>query len=154
MDVPLIVDEQDPKWKLLGQILKIFVSRRVKQPRARQGLTPVPKAALMLRAVLVAMFFSLELAYVLDELELKQVKSPHEPIKVYNLDPFDEKRCCPKCGAPMIRKQINHTIEVGDILQQSYGTPIPLPTHHAYWECPNCSPDLPPLHPGPPSDFF
>jgi hypothetical protein len=69
MDVPLIVDEQDPKWQLLGQILKIFASRRVKQQLARQGLTPVPKAALMLRITLIAMFFSLKLAYVVGELQ-------------------------------------------------------------------------------------
>jgi len=69
MDVPLIVDERDPKWSLLGQILKIFASRRVKQQLARQGLTPVPRAALLLRITLIAMFFSVKLAYVLDELQ-------------------------------------------------------------------------------------
>ena len=53
---------------ILGQILKIFDSRRVKQQLARQGLTPVPKTALMLRVTLIALFFSLDLAYVLEEL--------------------------------------------------------------------------------------
>lgn len=53
---------------LLGQILKIFGARRTKQELARQGLTPVPKAALMLRLSLIAMFFSLELSYVVEEL--------------------------------------------------------------------------------------
>ena len=69
MDVPLIVDERDPKWSLLGRILNLFASRRVKQQLARQGLTPVPRAAFMLRVTLVAMFFSLDLAYVVDELQ-------------------------------------------------------------------------------------
>jgi hypothetical protein len=86
MDVPLIVDEQDPKWELLGQILKIFASRRVKQELARQGLTPIPKAALMLRVTLVAMFFSLDLAYVVDELQHRKAlrnfaKVPEAPTR-------------------------------------------------------------------------
>lgn len=69
MEVPLIVDERDPKWNLLGQILKIFDSRPVKQQLARQGMKPVPRAALMLRIVLIAMFFSLKISYVLKELK-------------------------------------------------------------------------------------
>lgn len=72
------------------------------------------------------------------------------------MDPFEEKWYCPKYGAPMIRKQIIHTIEFSDILQQLYGTTIPLPAHHVYWECLNCPPDLPlpPLPPWPPPEFF
>ena len=69
MEVPLIVDERDPKWDLLGQLLKIFDSRPVKQQLARQGMTPIPRAALMLRCVLIAMFFSLKISYVLKELK-------------------------------------------------------------------------------------
>lgn len=69
MEVPLIVDERDPKWILLGQILKTFDSRPVKQQLARQGMTPVPRAALMLRIVLIAIFFSLKISYVLKELK-------------------------------------------------------------------------------------
>jgi len=68
MKIPLIVDETDPKWILLGQILKRFDSRPVKQQLARQRITPVPRAALMLRVVLLAMFFAQEISYVLDEL--------------------------------------------------------------------------------------
>ena len=65
MEVPLIVDERDPKWSLLGQVLKIFDSRPVKQQLARQGMKPVPKAALMLRVILIAMFFSLNISYLM-----------------------------------------------------------------------------------------
>jgi len=68
LKIPLIVDETDPKWILLGQILKVFDSRPVKQQLARQGMTPVPRAALILRIVLVAIFFAQELSYVLGEL--------------------------------------------------------------------------------------
>jgi len=68
MKIPLIVDETDPKWILLGQILKLFDSRPIKQQLARQRMTPVPRAALMLRVVLLAMFFAQEISYVLGEL--------------------------------------------------------------------------------------
>jgi len=68
MKIPLIVEEKDPKWILLGQILKVIDSRPVKQQLARQGMTPVPRAALMLRIVLTAMFFTQEISYVLEEL--------------------------------------------------------------------------------------
>ena len=69
MRIPLIVDEKDPKWILLGQVLKIFDSRPVKQQLARQRMTPVPRAALMLRIVLLAMFFAQEISYVIKELD-------------------------------------------------------------------------------------
>ena len=72
MKIPLIVEETDPKWILLGQILNIFDSRPIKQQLARQGMKPVPRAALMLRVVLVAMFFSQELSYVLEELTTRR----------------------------------------------------------------------------------
>ncbi|MFQ6123839.1 MAG: transposase [Candidatus Heimdallarchaeota archaeon] len=68
MRIPLIVDETDPKWSLLGQILKGFDTRPTKQQLARQRMTPVSRAALMLRIVLIAMFFAQEISYVIEEL--------------------------------------------------------------------------------------
>ena len=41
MKTPLITDEKDPKWVLLGKILGIVSSRRVKQEMAKQGISPV-----------------------------------------------------------------------------------------------------------------
>jgi hypothetical protein len=38
MDTPLVIDEKDPKWVLLGKILGIVSSRRVKQEMAKQGV--------------------------------------------------------------------------------------------------------------------
>ena len=37
MNTPLITDEKDPKWVLLGKIIGIVSSRRVKQEMAKQG---------------------------------------------------------------------------------------------------------------------
>jgi hypothetical protein len=69
MEPPLIVDKDDPKWKLLAHVIKIFDSRRVKQVMARSGLTPVKKAGVYTKIVLIAMYFSQDIAYVVRELE-------------------------------------------------------------------------------------
>jgi hypothetical protein len=53
MDTPLIIDEKDLKWALLGKILAIVASRRVKQELAKQGITPVNMAGVMLKVVLM-----------------------------------------------------------------------------------------------------
>lgn len=58
MKIPLIIAEKDPKWILLDQLLNLFVSRPVKQQLARQRMSPVPRAALILRIVLIAIFFT------------------------------------------------------------------------------------------------
>ena len=47
MNMPLITDEKDPKWVLLGKILGIVTSRRVKQEMAKQGISPVNLAGAM-----------------------------------------------------------------------------------------------------------
>ena len=41
MNTPLITDEKDPKWVLLGKILGIVSSRRVRQEMAKQGISPM-----------------------------------------------------------------------------------------------------------------
>lgn len=68
MDTPLVIDEKDPKWVLLGKILGIVSSRRVKQEMAKQGVEPVNMAGVMLKIVLIAMFFSVDISYVVEEL--------------------------------------------------------------------------------------
>ena len=37
-DTPLIIDEKDTKWVLLGKIISAVSSRRVKQEMAKQGI--------------------------------------------------------------------------------------------------------------------
>ena len=44
MNIPLSIDETDPKWNLLKNILDIISSRRVKQVMAKLGIKPVNKA--------------------------------------------------------------------------------------------------------------
>ena len=63
-DTLLIIDEKDSKWVLLGKIISAVGSRRVKQEIAKQGVGLVNMAGVMLRIVLIAMFFSVDISYV------------------------------------------------------------------------------------------
>ena len=67
-DTLLIIDEKDSKRVLLGKIISAVSSRRVKQEMAKQGVGPVNMAGVMLRIVLIAMFFSVDISYVVKEL--------------------------------------------------------------------------------------
>ncbi len=58
MKPPLIYDQKDFKWNLLGEILKIFDSRRTRQELAKQGIKPINKSVKMLKVVLMAILFS------------------------------------------------------------------------------------------------
>ena len=69
MKSPLIYDQKDFKWNLLGEILKIFDSRRTRQVLAGQGIKPLNKSVKMLKVVLIAIFFSRDVSFVLNELE-------------------------------------------------------------------------------------
>jgi len=68
MHPPLIVDSKDAKWIILKEVLKIFDSRRTRQELAKSGIR-VQKGVEVLKIVLTAMFFSLEIFYVVSELK-------------------------------------------------------------------------------------
>ena len=73
MNIPLSIDETDPKWNLLKNIMDIISSRRVKQVMAKLGIKPVNKAGQrFLRWVFIAMFFSLDISYVVNELTKRE----------------------------------------------------------------------------------
>jgi len=98
MNTPLITDEKDPKWVLLGKILGIVSSRRIKQEMAKQGISPVNLAGTMFKIVLIAIFFSVDISYVISELlkreELRRfAKLVPEAKDIYRfLARFDEKQ--------------------------------------------------------------
>jgi len=71
MHPPLIVDSEDTKWNILKEVLKIFDSRRARQELAKSGI-PVQKGVEVLKIVLTAMFFSLQISYVVSELKARE----------------------------------------------------------------------------------
>ncbi len=71
MHPPLIVDSKDAKWNILKEVLKIFDSRRARQELAKSGIR-VQKGVEVLKIVLTAMFFSLQISYVVSELNARE----------------------------------------------------------------------------------
>ena len=69
---PLIVDRKDPKWLLLEQVLIITTSRRTKQELAKHRITPVTMAGTVIRTILISMFFSVDCAYMVGELQMRK----------------------------------------------------------------------------------
>ena len=69
MNTPIIVDPEDPKWLLLEQVMNMTASRAVKQAMARHGIVPLEKAGTILRILFISMYFSIDITYLLQELE-------------------------------------------------------------------------------------
>lgn len=61
MKYPLIIDPEDKKWLLLERVLSVTTSRRAKQEMAKAGLTPVANTGSILRLMLMALFFSVDI---------------------------------------------------------------------------------------------
>lgn len=72
MKVPLIVDEEDPKWKLVKDVCTHIDSRRFHQEMSKIKFRPLPKGESVIKVVIVAMFFSVDIAYVVDELKKRK----------------------------------------------------------------------------------
>ena len=68
----MIIDQNDSKWKLLSKVLNIFDSRSVKLVMARSGLKPLKQAGVYTKIVLIAMCFSLDISYVVRELNSRE----------------------------------------------------------------------------------
>jgi hypothetical protein len=84
----------------LGKILSIIWFRRVKQEMAKRGIEPVDMTGVMLKIILIAMFFSVDISYVVAELKRRkelrcfaQVGEIHEAQKIYRfLSRFSEEQ--------------------------------------------------------------
>jgi len=91
MRLPVIPVKGDEKWGLLSKIVDKLESRETKKALARNEITPVNKAIKMLKVIILAMFFELEISYAVSEvnkrLELRKFLKIGEEVKlrsVYN----------------------------------------------------------------------
>ncbi len=66
---PMIVERKDPKWFLLEQVLAVVTTRRAQQEFAKYEITPINSAAEAVKIAIVAMFFSVDYAFVVQELK-------------------------------------------------------------------------------------
>ena len=72
MHSPLIVEPQDPKWLLLQKVLSAVSTRRTKQELSKKGITPVASAEQAIKIALVAMFLSVDIAFVVREMRTRR----------------------------------------------------------------------------------
>jgi hypothetical protein len=63
MKTSLYYDENDPKWILLSKILRIFNSIKTRQELAKNRITPLKRSISILKVVMIALFFDLEISY-------------------------------------------------------------------------------------------
>jgi hypothetical protein len=82
----------DEKWELLSKVIDKIETRETKKALARYKITPVNKALEILKVIILAMFFELEISYAVAEinkrLELRKFLRIEEEIKlksVYSL---------------------------------------------------------------------
>jgi len=81
----------DEKWELLSKVIDKIETRETKKDLARNKITPVNKALEILKVIILAMFFELEISYTANEInkryELRKFLRVEEEIKlksVYN----------------------------------------------------------------------
>jgi len=64
MNIPLNPDSKDPIWTLFGKVIKLIDSRNFQQELARNGLQSIEKYRTMLKIVLLASYFDLDVSHV------------------------------------------------------------------------------------------
>jgi hypothetical protein len=69
MNIPLNPDSKDPIWTLFGKVIKLIDSRNFQQELARNGLQSIGRYQTMLKIVLLASYFDLEVSYVHSEVK-------------------------------------------------------------------------------------
>jgi len=81
MNIPLNPDSKDPVWTLFGKVIKLIDSRNFQQELARNGLQSIERYQTMLKIVLLASYFDLEVSHVYFE-----VKNREKLRKFLNID--------------------------------------------------------------------
>jgi hypothetical protein len=81
MNIPLNPDSKDPVWTLFGKVIKLIDSRTFEQELARNRLQSIKRYQTMLKIVLLASYFNLEVSHVYFE-----VKNREKLRKFLNID--------------------------------------------------------------------
>ena len=72
MNIPLNPDSKDPIWTLFGKVIKLIDSRGFQQELARNGLQSINKYQTMIKIVLLASYFDLEVSHVYCEVKKRE----------------------------------------------------------------------------------
>jgi len=81
MNIPLNPDSKDPIWTLFGKVIKLIDSRYFQQELARNGLQSIKRYQIMLKIVLLTLYFKLEVSY-----DNFKVKNREKLRKFLNID--------------------------------------------------------------------
>ena len=93
--LPVYPIKGDGRWELLLKVIDKLESRETKKALARYKITPVNKAIEILKIVILAMFFELEISYAVSEInkryELKKFLRIDEGVKLRSVYNFTSK---------------------------------------------------------------
>jgi len=68
MKIPLVYDEENPKYKLLDNIFISIDSREFRQELARNGMKPINRTIKAIKVRIIGMFFDVDIKYVVNEI--------------------------------------------------------------------------------------
>ncbi|MBZ9570946.1 transposase [Methanobrevibacter sp. TMH8] len=68
MKIPLNPDKKDQVWNLFSKILKVIDSRTFQQELARNGLNNIKNHQIILKIILLSIFYQLDLNYVYNKI--------------------------------------------------------------------------------------
>jgi len=69
MKIPMNPDKKDPVWKLFGKLLKVIDSDSFEKELSKNDLTSIKKHQMMLKLLLLSIYFQLDLSYVYDQVK-------------------------------------------------------------------------------------
>ena len=71
MKTPLIPGEGDPRWEFVENVLRIFDKRKTRKIVSKHRIKPLGKAISVLKVVILAMCFGVDITFVIRELKYK-----------------------------------------------------------------------------------
>lgn len=95
MRLPVIPAKGDEKWEILSKVIDKLEKRETKKALARNKVTPINKAIEILKVIILAMFFELEISYAVSEVnkryELRKFLRIGEEVKLRSVYSFMSK---------------------------------------------------------------
>jgi hypothetical protein len=71
MKTPLVPEEGDIRWELVRNVLGIFKRRKVRKIVSKFGIKPLDRTIKVLKIVILAMCFEVDITFVISELKAK-----------------------------------------------------------------------------------
>ena len=95
MKLPVVPVKGDEKWEILSKVVDKLERRETKKALARYKITPINKAIKILKVVVLAMFFELEISYAVSEVnkrsELREFLRIGDEVKLRSVYSFMSK---------------------------------------------------------------